>query len=427
MDVLESHRTLVRHEAVSPAGPRPKQQRRLPNARWLRRLLLLFVGALVVVGIVVAWMPEPLTVDTALATRGPLRVTVDEDGRARVKDRYVVSAPINGSLDRIQLDPGDDVRSGQLLARIVPLVPALLDERSRGEAQARVLAASAAERQAGAQISRAEASTEFAKREAQRLGKLVQAGAISRVEHEQALLTERTAAADLESARFAARVASHELEMARAALRRLSASRAEGRGEQLDVPSPVNGRVLKVLQQSEGVVQAGAPLLEVGDPAALEIVVDVLTVDAVRIAPNARVVVDRWGGSELEGRVRRIEPSAFTRLSSLGVEEQRVNVLIDLVSPRTEWAMLGDGYRVEAHIVVWEGSDVLKIPASAAFRHGNGWAVYRVEEGLARLTPVEIGERSGRDVELNKGLGAGARIVVYPSDQIADGARVRSR
>jgi len=427
MDMLETNRTSAEQGVARRAGLAPKVRRALPNARWLRRFLLLAVGVLVLVGIAVAWIPEPLAVDTATAVRGPLRVTIDEDGQARVKDRYIVSAPLGGSLDRIELDPGDDVRAGQLLARIVPLVPALLDERSRSEAQAHVLAATAAQRQASAQIGRAEASREFAVKEADRQSKLAQAGAISRVEHEQALLAARTSTADLESARFAARVAAHELDMARAALRRLSASKAEGRGEQLEVPSPVNGRVLKVLQESEGVVQAGTPLLEVGDPAALEIVVDVLTVDAVRIAPNARVRIDRWGGPELEGRVRRVEPSAFTRLSSLGVEEQRVNVLIDLVSPGKEWGTLGDGYRVEAHIVVWEGQDVLKIPSSAVFRRGNGWAAYRIEEGTARLSPVEIGERSGRDVEVRKGLSPGAVIVVYPSDQISDGARVRSR
>jgi HlyD family secretion protein len=363
----------------------------------------------------------------AVAARGPLRVTVDEDGQARVIDRYVVSAPLVGSLARIELEPGDDVQQGRLLARIVPLLPPLLDERSRSGAEARVAAAVAAQRQASAQIERAAANKSFAEREAQRQGELAKSGTISQAQLDQALLAQRTSGAELESARFAARVADYELEMARATLRRLSASKQESRGEQLDVGSPVSGRVLKVLHESEGVVQAGTPLVEVGDPRALEIAVDVLTVDAVRIPTNARVTIDRWGGEALEGRVRRIEPSAFTRLSSLGVEEQRVNVLIDLTSPREKWRTLGDGYRVEAHIVVWEADDVVRVPASSVFRHGQGWAAYRVEGDRARLTPVEIGERTGREVQVKRGIRPGTRVVLYPSDQLGEGARVKSR
>lgn len=426
MDLTEPRPTLARPPRA-PTASRKSAARRKRVARWLRRIVLGAIGVAVVVGIVVAWLPKPLEVDVAVVARGPLRVTIDEDGQARVKDRYVVSAPLTGSLARIELHPGDDVRGGQLLARIVPLLPPLLDERSRSSAEARVAAALAAQRQIAAQIARAEAAASFARNEAQRQRQLAEAGTVSQVALEQALLAERTSAAELESARFAARVADYELEMARAALRRISASGARNRGEQLEVPSPVNGRVLKVLQESEGVVQAGTPLLEVGDPGALEIVVDVLTVDAVRIAPNAEVTLERWGGPPIEGRVRLVEPSAFTRLSSLGVEEQRVNVLIDLVSPRERWATLGDGYRVEARILVYEAKNALKVPSSAVFRHGAGWAVYRVDGDRARITSVEIGESAGRELELRKGLEAGARVVVYPSDRIGDGVRVKPR
>jgi HlyD family secretion protein len=212
--------------------------------------------------------------------------------------------------------------------------------------------------------------------------------------------------------------------MARIALRQAS---GKATGESVDITSPVGGRVLRVLRESEGVVAAGTPLLEVGDPAALEIVVDVLTSDAVRVRPGGLVIIDAWGGQALEGRVRRVEPSAFTRLSALGVEEQRVNALIDIVSPRAQWEALGDGYRVEVHLVVWERPDAVKAPASAVFRHGEGWALYRVDGGIARVTPVDIGERTGREVQIVGGVQVGAQVIVYPSDRVADGARVAQR
>jgi HlyD family secretion protein len=248
---------------------------------------------------------------------------------------------------------------------------------------------------------------------------------ISRGELDQSLLRERTSRAELESSQFGARVANHEVEMARAALKRLSA--VKNGAEELEVTAPVKGRVLKVMQESEGVVQPGASLLEVGDPAALEIVVDVLTSDAVRMRPGAKVVVERWGGEPLEARVRRIEPSAFTKLSALGVEEQRVNVRIGLAEPRSKWQALGDGFRVEVRIVVWESDDVLKLPTSAVFRHGGGWAVFVVEDGVARLRPIEIGERTARELQAVRGIEAGERVIVHPSDRVADGVRVKIR
>jgi HlyD family secretion protein len=395
-----------------------------PRGRWLRRGAMYVVAAAIVAALVYAWLPKPIPADIATVSRGPLRVTVDEDGRARVKDRYVVSAPVGGGLARIELDAGDAVGEGTLVARVLPAAAPLLDDRARASAQARLAQAQAAQKQARAQIARADAAAAYATGEASRLRELSRSAVAPQAELDRALMAERSGVADLASTRFAARVADHEVEMARIALRQAS---GKASGDPVAIASPVAGRVLRVLRESEGVVAAGTPLVEVGDPAALEIVVDVLTSDAVRVRPGALAIIDAWGGPALDGRVRRVEPSAFTRVSALGVDEQRVNVLIDIASPRTLWEDLGDGYRVEAHLVVADEPDAIKAPASAIFRHGDGWAVFRVDGGVARMTPVTIGERTGREVEIAGGIAAGARVVVYPSDRVADGARVEQR
>jgi HlyD family secretion protein len=389
---------------------------------WTKRAIYIGLGVLFVGAVISAWMPKPLPVEAAPAARGAMRVTVDEDGQARVKDRYVVSAPLAGSLARIELDPGDTVKQGQVLVRIAPVQPALLDTRTRVSAEARLAQALAAQKQSQVQIERAQTNFEQSKTELERSKQLFERGAGARQALEQAEINERRTGAELDSQKFGARVADFEVDMARATLVRLPGTR--GSGSQLEVPSPVAGRVLKLMHKSEGVVQPGTQLLEVGDPAALEVVVDVLTSDAARIPPGAPVTLDRWGGAPVEGRVRRVEPSAFTRLSALGVEEQRVNVLIDLTSPRETWAALGDGYRVEAHIVVWQSGDVVRVPASAVFRGDNGWALFKIDGGVARLVPVEVGQRTTRVVQIVKGLSGGEQVVVHPGDKITDGVKV---
>ncbi|HEU5170003.1 MAG TPA: efflux RND transporter periplasmic adaptor subunit [Gemmatimonadales bacterium] len=385
------------------------------------------IGAVVVLaigaGIARALRPNPVPVEVAEVARGPLRVTVDEDGMTRVKDRFVVSAPLAGMLTRIELHPGDSVERGTAVARLLPAVSPMLDPRSRSAAEARVAAAQAALRQAETAVRRARAAADFAGREAERQRKLFAAGATAAQTLEAAELAERMRDEERASAEFGLRVAESELRVARAALRRLDADVPAG--EQFVVPAPVDGRVLRVLQESETVVAAGAPLLEIGDAAALEIVVDVLTTDAVDIRPGALALIEGWGGGDtLRGHVHRVEPAAFTRVSSLGVEEQRVNVLIDLEDRRERWGGLGDGYRVEARIVVWEAADVLQVPAGAVFRQGDGWAVYAVEGGRARLRPVEIGRRTAAAAQVLKGVEAGEPVVVYPSDNVRDGVRV---
>jgi len=401
-----------------------KKHRQL--ARWIKRILMLAFVAGVAAMAVIAWLPKPLPVETAVGAAGELVVNVTEDGRTRVKDRYIVSAPLAGNLARIELQPGDDVEEGQVLARIMPLVTPLMDTHTRKQADARVAAAQAGGKQAKAQIERAKAALQFAEQEIERISPLVSQGVESRAVLDRATLDATTRRAELTSAKFAARVSAHELQMARSALGRIDGTEAE-RGDQLVVTSPISGRILAVHRESEGVAQPGAPLVEIGDPTALEIVVDVLTRDAVAIERGAPAMIVRWGGAPLRAKVRLVEPSAFTRMSALGVAEQRVNAVLDLDQPYEDWKSLGEGYRVEAKITVWRAESVLKVPSSALFRHDEGWAVFVVDGEAAALTTVEVGRRNGLEAQIVGGLEAGVRVIVHPSDRVVDGTTVSWR
>jgi HlyD family secretion protein len=407
-------------------------------------------GVLVVGGLVAAtvsaFMPKPVPVEVASVERGDLRVTVDEDGKTRVIDRYVVSAPLGGTMGRIELDPGDPVEVDTLLATIEPIEPPLLDARTRAETEARLLAAQASKRQANATVNRAKVAFEFAQDERDRAAKLVAKGSSAQRSLDLAELELRTREQDLESARFGVRVAQYEVEVAKAALERIdTAGKAEKpkpgapeppadpelpEGDAVEVRSPIVGSVLRVLQDQEGVVTPGTPLIELADPHALELVVDVLTTDAIQIEPGAPVEIRQWGGDlPLNGRVRMVEPSAFTKVSALGVEEQRVNVIIDLgsrsdASDNPQMKALGDGFRVEVGIVVWEGHDVLKIPVSALFRSEQHWAVWVVDGGFATLRIIEVGRREGLEVEVVSGLEEGEQVVIHPSDAVKEGVEV---
>ncbi|MEM9074712.1 MAG: efflux RND transporter periplasmic adaptor subunit [Myxococcota bacterium] len=392
--------------------------------RILRRSLGAGFALGVVALIVVSLLPKPVPVDLATAARGSLEVTIDEDGRTRVKDRYVVSAPITGTLGRLELRPGDTIEEGDILLRIAPLTPQLMDARTRAQGEARVAASLAAQRQARASVARAQAALDLAERDLERQRGLVESGGVSQQVFDRARFEHRARREELTSARFGVQVADYELRMARAAVGQTDRDGEDG----MEVPAPVNGQILRVILESEGVVQAGTPLVEVGDPAALEIAVDVLTADAVNVVPGAHVTLERWGGDKaLEGHVQRVEPSAFTKVSALGVEEQRVNVVIDIDSERRQWEALGDGYRVESRIRVWREEDALHVPASALFRHGEGWAVYRADEGLAHLTPVEVGRRNGFEAQILDGVEEGERVVVHPSDRVTDQVSIRER
>lgn len=396
--------------------------------RWTKRIVLVALAVGAIAAMVVASLPKPVAVDLAEATRGPMRVSVREDGKTRVDRRYVISAPIQGNLLRIDLEPGDPVKTDDVLARIVPAIPPLMDARTRAEAEARLNVALASQRQAQAHAEAARAAHELARREAERYRRLGERSAVSQEAVDRAVFEERARAEDLASAQFAIKVAAHQVAVARAAIGRMTGKDDPGGAEEIVIESPIAGTVLRVFQESAAVVPPGKELLEVGDPSNLEVVVDVLTRDAVHIQPGAPVSIERWGGEEaIAAHVQRVEPSAFTRLSALGVEEQRVNVIIAFDEPREEWAALGDGYRVEVAITIWQAEDVLTVPVSAVFRHGEQWAVYVDAGGVARLLPVEVGRRNQDRAQLLSGIQAGTRVIVHPSDRVKDGVELLPR
>lgn len=377
-----------------------------------------------------AWgfWPQPVAVETVAVGRAPLIVTIEEEGRTRVIDRYVIAAPVDGVACRQQLDVGDPVEQGQVLLGITPLASQVLDPRSRAQAEARVAAAQSALRAAEEQARAAAASEALAESELERLRPLRARALIAEDVYDRAVTALQTAAADRRSADFGVEVARYELEAARTALAYSTDVGGGAPAERVLVRSPIAGRVLKVDRECEGPVQTGDPLLEVGDPAALEVEVDVLSADAVRIAPGMPVLFDRWGGEQpLQGRVRRVEPVGFTKVSALGVEEQRVLVISDFTSPPEQWRRLGDGYRVEARFILWQQDDVLQVPGSSLFRHGDGWAVFVVEDGRALRREVELGQRTGLRAQVLQGLREGQAVIDHPGDEVDDGRRVVAR
>lgn len=394
-----------------------------------RRILVwTAVGLLVVAGLVYGFMPRPLAVDLAEVARGPLTVTVVEEGRTRVIDRFVVSAPVAGFVRRIELDVGDPIHKGDRLLTLEPLRSDVLDPRRRAEAEARVAAARASLQGAQQEVAAAAADAEFTSSELARKDRLRADRTISEEELDRARASARASAATLRSSEFAVDVARHELEAAQTALEYSAAVDAGEAPETVSVIAPVGGSILGLIRESEGVVDAGQPLVEIGDPRALEVEVDVLSADAVKIAPGTRVRLLRWGGERpLAAVVRVVEPTGFTKISALGVEEQRVLVISDIVSPPDEWLRLGDGYRVEAEFILWHADDVLQVPSSAMFRVEDSWGVYLIDGGRAVLQSVQPGRRAGLEVQVLEGLQPGDRVVIHPGDDIADGSRIRPR
>jgi HlyD family secretion protein len=392
------------------------------------RIGFILLALVIAGGLGLGFMPRAVPVETVAAARGPLQVTVEEEGKTRVRERYVISAPVAGHARRIDLNVGDAVKAGQTVAVIEPVRSSALDPRSRAEASAAVRAAEAMAAAATQKARAAAAQAELARQELERTDSLRKSKFIS----EQALDKARSEFDRGQAAKLAAdhdvSAAKFELERARAALAYATPLQGRAAADTLAVRTPVDARVLKLVHESEGTVQAGTPLIEVGNPESLEVEVEVLSSQAVKIAPGARVMFDRWGGDKaLQGTVRVVEPTGFTKISALGVEEQRVRVIADFASPRDEWRRVGDGYRVEARFVVWEGGDVLQIPASALFRHNHGWAVFVVDGGKARLQAIETGQRNGLHVQVLAGLDAGAAVIAHPDDKISDGRRVKSR
>ncbi|MCC6150705.1 MAG: HlyD family efflux transporter periplasmic adaptor subunit [Planctomycetes bacterium] len=389
--------------------------------KWIRWGMMVFVGVVVVATLAWAFAPKPVVVETAKVSRGTMSVTIEAEAKTRVKDRFTVSAPLPGRVDRLKLKAGDSVKAGDLLLTLSALTP-LLDARSRQQAEAALNAAQAALEGAKARVTSAQAALDYATWDVKRTRDLIKSKSIPedvwRLSESKFLV----ATEDLHSAEFAAKVAEFQLSQARAATLTGGAG-----GDSAAIKSPVNGRVLRVFMESEGTVAAGSPLLEIGDPGAIEIVADILSTDAVRIEEGADVRVTHWGGEgTLKARVRRIEPSGFTKISALGVEEQRVNVLIDFAQERESYATLADAFRVEVSVTIWRKDNVARLPASALFRRGDGWAVYIVEEGKALRRDVQIGRRNALEAELLSGMDENLPVIVHPSEAVTEGVAVKT-
>jgi HlyD family secretion protein len=431
---------------------------------------VLAIAAVIVAGLVYAFLPQPVEVDLVKVERGTVRVTVDQEGKTRIHDKYVVSAPLSGRILRIEMRPGDPVEAGKtLLTMIEPRDPELLDARSIAQAEARVKAAEATLRQVEPELEKARAGQTFAESELARMRKAFEGKGVTQSDVENAEMINRQRSEELRSAKMSEEIAKFELEQARAALLRSrprpenmhSTERAnttgnrpkrdsgadlsgdgdphensiesetnanDNNGWNFPIYSPIDGRVLRVFQESAAVVTPGTPLVELGDPADLEVEIDVLSRDAVKIHPGDAVILEHWGGdAPLRARVRVVEPSGFTKISTLGVEEQRVWVIADFVDPLEKRPTLGDAYRVEARIIIDEAHNVLKIPTSALFRVGTEPAVFKVENGVAHQWKVKVGRQNGLEAEILVGLSEGDLVVLHPSDQIQDGVRIRQR
>ena len=397
--------------------------------RWIKRLLGIAAAGACATLLVFLFLPQPIPADIGEVTRAALRVTIEEDGKTRIRERYIVSSPLAGRLLRVSLKAGDPVTAGQtVLAAIEPADPTLLDARAVVQADLRVKSAETSLKRSSADCARAKAALAYSEAEYTRFRGLVTRNAKTAQDLEEAAMRQQMRAEEFKAAHFAEEVARYELELAKTALLRTRPPKPGEVTEQIDLKAPISGKVLRVMQESSAVLNPGAGIIEVGNPQDLEVEIDVLSSDAVKVSPGDRVLLEQWGGAKpLEGRVRLIEPAAFLKISALGVEEQRVNVIVDFIDPLDQRKSLGDAYRVEAKIIVWEKPDVLQVPTSALFRHGEQWAVFAVRDGKSHLQPVEIGHRNGLAAEILTGLAEHDSVIVHPSDKISDGAAVIGR
>ena len=393
-----------------------------------RRILIITVAATVVLAVIYGFMPKAIQVDAIAAKKGPMRVTVDEEGKTRVRDRFVISAPVAGYLRRVELDVGDSAVKGQVIAELEPLRSTVLDPRSRAEALAALSAARAALNAAKENAQAAAASADYARKNLERQKRLYDSGYVAKDSLDQADADAKRTAANRLAADASVKSARADVERAQSTLGHSPAEGTADHDRIVAIRAPVDGSVLKIHHESEGAVNAGEPLIDIGDPRKLEIKVEVLSADAVAIQPGSTVYFERWGGDfPLTGTVRIVEPEAFTKVSSLGVEEQRVLVITDITSLPEEWKRLGDEYRVEASFIIWEGKNVLQVPASSLFRKGEGWAVFVVDGGRARIRHVKIGHRNGLIAEITDGLSEQDRVISHPDDRVRDGVRVQVR
>ena len=392
----------------------------------VKRIVYGVVVVLILALVVIAARPKPLEVQAATVTRGPLRLTVDEDGKTRVRERYTVPSPVAGTLSRVELRAGDPVEPETVIARLTPLPSPLLDPRAREVAVQQLASTRDAQQQAQAAVARAQSAADLAKSNLARDEQLVRTGALGAAELEQAQADSRMKESEVQALRFAQQVAVHNITQAQAAVSRFDSK--SGATESVDITSPVHGRVLHVLHEDAGPITAGTAIIEVGDLASMEIVAQLLSQDAVSVKPGMPATLTHWdtaGGHEIKARVRRVEPAAFTKLSALGVEEQRVNVLLDLEDPASA-APLGDGFAVEVHILTWSSDSVLQAPTSALFKQNDGWAVIAVRDGRASVRPVQVGHRGPQQAEITGGLAEGDVVVAHPGPSLKDGARVKA-
>jgi HlyD family secretion protein len=389
--------------------------------RLIKRTLMTLIAVGAAVLIALAFRPKPIEVEAARAVRGALQVTVDEDGETRAHDRFTLAAPIAGRLSRIELHEGDEVSPEAILATISPLP---LDAREIAEIRARIRSAEARKREADEQVARWESDHAQAARDMNRAQLLAKDRIIARQDVEQAESKYKATAKEVEAAKFRVQAAAADVEREKAGLVSLENQQSQA-GRLVELRAPARCRILRILEKSERVVTFSTPIVVLSNPRRIEIVVDVLSTDAVKVKPGAPVIIENWGGPKpLRARVRMIEPYGFTKVSALGIEEQRANVIADFVDSPDG---LGDGYRVDARIVIWESRDVLKIPASSLFRAGKQWSAFVIEGGRARTQPVEVGHRNASEAEILKGIELGTEVILHPSNDLKDGIRVLTR
>ncbi len=384
--------------------------------RWLLYVVFAGLAALAFLGL----RKPPVPVETAHVAAGPLRATVSEEGKTRIKQRYVVSSPVSGQLRRIPFKPGAAVVAGETVVAVIDPLPASpLDERNRALAEAR-------RDSSRVLLEKSRTTLELSRNEVRRITQMFEAKTVSPQDVESAQMRETAAAREVAAAEGTLKQAEAELLASGGPVSAPANDRQPSAITPIEVKANATGLILHVFQESERAVMQGTPLLEIGDPADLEVVVEMLSRDGAAIAPGAPVALEQWGGPiPLEGKVRLVEPAAFTKISALGVEEQRVYVVVDITTPLEQRRSLGDNFRVEARVITWESATALKLPSSGLFRQGHDWAAYVVRDGKAQLVPVKIGRSSGAETQVTDGLQSGDEVILYPGDRIKDGQRVK--